>query len=481
MASHLDLQRPIADLVADVKAGKLTAKSLVQASLDRIAETRDYHAILEVNPRALTDAEEVDVRIKQGEKLPLGGIPFIAKDNFLTFDTHTTAASNILKPYQAIYEGQAIRRLKEAGAILVAKANLDAFAHGSSTENSDFGPTKNPVDPTRVPGGSSGGSAAAVALGQACFATGSDTGSSIRLPASFCGVVGMMPSYGLVSRSGVVAMGSSFDTIGTLTNHVADTALIMDIQAGRDPLDSTTVERQLSYVLPAKAKSLKGVKAAVIKEYMAEGIDPGVKEVITQAVQDLKSAGAEIHEISIPLLEKALGAYYILVPAEVSSNLARHDGIRYGHSSTQAKSLEDTYVLSRQEGFGAEAKRRIMIGTYVLSSGYYDAYYKRAQKVRTLLINEFKKAFEQYDVLLGPVAPNPAFKIGEKASDPIQMYLADICTVAVNLAGSCGISVPAGDVDGLPVGLQIIGPQGGEVSTLEIAQAYEQLFANKVK
>jgi aspartyl-tRNA(Asn)/glutamyl-tRNA(Gln) amidotransferase subunit A len=469
-----NLKRPITELVADVQAGLISAIDLTQASLDRIAATTAYNAILEVNPKALELAKAVDARLAAGEDLPLAGIPFIAKDNYLTFDTHTTAASNILKPYEAIYEGQVIRRLKAAGAVLVAKANLDAFAHGSSTENSDFGPTKNPVDPTRVPGGSSGGSAAAVALGQACFALGTDTGSSVRLPASFCGVVGMMPSYGLVSRSGVVAMGSSFDTMGVLTNHVADVGYIFNITAGKDPLDSTTVERADSYVLPQHPKSLKGVQAAVIKEYMAEGIDPNVKTVIETAVDELRAAGAEIHEISIPLLKKALGAYYILVPAEVSSNLARHDGIRYGYSSPDATNLEETYVLSRQQGFGAEAKRRIMIGTYVLSSGYYDAYYKRAQKVRTLLINEFKQAFQKYDVLLGPVAPTPAFKIGEKAADPVQMYLADICTVAVNLAGACGISVPAGDVDGLPVGLQIIGPQAGEVKTLEIAQAYEQ-------
>ena len=473
--SVIDLRQPIADIVADVMAGRVTAVQLAQASLDRIAATSDYNAVLEVNPRALELAQAVDQRIAAGEKLPLAGIPFIAKDNFLTFDTHTTAASNILRPYEAIYEGAVIQRLKAAGAVLVAKANLDAFAHGSSTENSDFGPTKNPVDPSRVPGGSSGGSAAAVALGQACFATGSDTGSSVRLPASFCGVVGMMPSYGLVSRSGVVAMGSSFDTIGALVNHVSDMGFILDIIAGKDPLDATTVDRAPSYLLPSQPQPLKGTKMAVIKEYMADGIDPGVKSVIEHSIDELKSAGAQISEISIPLLQKALGAYYILVPAEVSSNLARHDGIRYGYSSPEATNLEETYLLSRQHGFGAEAKRRIMIGTYVLSSGYYDAYYKRAQKVRTLIINEFKKAFQEYDALLGPVAPMPAFKIGEKNDDPIQMYLADICTVAVNLSGSCGISVPAGDVDGLPVGLQIIGPQGGEVRTLEIAQSFEQL------
>jgi aspartyl-tRNA(Asn)/glutamyl-tRNA(Gln) amidotransferase subunit A len=479
VALTIDLKRPITDIVADVQAGKLTSVALVRASLERIDATQEYHTILELNPGAIIEAEAVDKLIAAGAELPLAGIPFIAKDNFLTFGTHTTAASHILEPYEAIYEGAAIQRLKAAGAVLVAKANLDAFAHGSSTENSDFGPTKNPIDPTRVPGGSSGGSAAAVALGQACFATGSDTGSSIRLPASFCGVVGMMPSYGLVSRNGVVAMGSSFDTIGALVNHVSDMALVLDVMAGPDPLDATTVARAPSYRLPARPQPLAGAKLALIKEYMGAGIDPGVRKVITAAVEQLRAAGAEIGEVSIPLLEKALGAYYILVPAEVSSNLARHDGIKFGYSSPHATSLEETYFLSRQEGFGAEAKRRIMIGTYVLSSGYYDAYYKRAQKVRTLLINEFKSAFERYDALLGPVAPTPPFKLGERSHDPVQMYLADICTVAVNLAGSCGISLPAGQVEGLPVGLQIIGPSRGEVKTLKVAQAAEALLAQE--
>jgi len=477
----IDLRRPIADLVAEVKSGKLTAVELAQASLDRIEATKDFHAVLEVSPIAIADAQAVDARVKAGEDLPLAGIPFIAKDNYLTLGTHTTAASNILANFKAPYEGQAIRRLKAAGAVMVAKANLDAFAHGSSTENSDFGPTKNPHDPTRVPGGSSGGSAAAVALGQACFATGSDTGSSIRLPASFCGVVGMMPSYGLVSRNGIIAMGSSFDTIGAMTNNVSDMGLIMDIIAGKDPDDATTVERDPSYRLSATAPSLKGKKIGLIKEYLAEGIDPRVKKTILETAEMLKAAGAEIEEISIPLVDLALAAYYILVPAEVSSNLARYDGVRFGHSSKAAANLEETYRLSRDEGFGAEAKRRILIGTYVLSSGYYDAYYKRAQKVRTLLIREFKKAFKTHDFLIGPNAPMPAFPIGEKAADPLQMYLADICTVAVNLVGSCGISVPAGMADGLPVGLQVIGPQHGEAGLLEAAQAAEAVIGDWTK
>ncbi|HUD11861.1 MAG TPA: Asp-tRNA(Asn)/Glu-tRNA(Gln) amidotransferase subunit GatA [Candidatus Saccharimonadia bacterium] len=474
----VDLKRPIPDLVADIKAGNLTAVQLVEASLARIEETKDYNAVLEVNPSAREQAKAVDEQIKSGVDLPLGGIPFIAKDNYLTIGTHTTAASHILEPFEAPYEGQVIQRLRSAGAVLVAKANLDAFAHGSSTENSDFGPAKNPVDKTRVPGGSSGGSAAAVALGQACFATGSDTGSSIRLPASFCGVVGMMPSYGLVSRNGVVAMGSSFDTMGALTNSVGDMSLILDLVAGPDPADSTTVEREPTYRLTHTPSNLKGLKIGLIKEYMTDETEALVKETIGRSAKTLADAGATIEEVSIPFLDLALAAYYVLVPAEVSSNLARYDGIRYGHTSNRAKTLEETYRFSREEGFGAEAKRRIMIGTYVLSSGYYDAYYKRAQKVRTLLIEEFKKAFAKYDLLIGPVAPAPAFKLGEKSKDPVKMYLADICTVAVNLVGSCGISVPAGQAGGLPVGLQIIGPQRGERKLLETAVVAERLLAD---
>lgn len=470
----LDLKRPIEDLAADVRAGRLSAVDLAKAALAKIKETDSFHTVLEVNPKALDEAAAIDKLVTEKKDLPLAGVPFIAKDNFLTFSTHTTAASHILEPYEAVYEGQAIKKLKAAGAVLVAKANLDAFAHGSSTENSDFGPTKNPVDPSRVPGGSSGGSAAAVALGQASFATGTDTGGSIRLPASFCGVVGMMPSYGLVSRNGVVAMGSSFDTIGAMTNSVADMARVLDVIAGLDPADSTTVEREDSYLL-SKPKSLSGRKFGLIKQYISDGIDPGVKARILAARDQLVAGGATVTEISLPAVDLALAAYYILVPAEVSSNLARYDGVRYGHTSKSATNLEETYRLSREEGFGAEAKRRIMIGTYVLSSGYYDAYYKRAQRVRTILINEFNKAFESCDFLIGPVAPTPAFKLGERAEDPLEMYLADICTAAAKLVGSSGISVPAGTVDGLPVGLQILGPQRGEKDLLEVAQAFEAL------
>ncbi len=473
----IDLRRPIADIVADVHKGKLSAVELVTASLAAIEKAADYHAVLEVSEAALARAKDIDAGDKKGR---LAGIPFIAKDNFLTHSTHTTASSNILKSFKAPYQATVIEKLEAEGAIMVAKANLDAFAHGTSTENSDFGPTKNPVDKTRVPGGSSGGSAAAVALGLACFATGTDTGSSIRIPASFCGVVGMMPSYGLISRYGVVAMGSSFDTMGALTNHTVDMSLLIDIMAGKDPRDATTVERAKSYVDQLDT-NLKGKKVGLVKEYLAEGTDPGVKKVILEAVDKMRAAGAEIIEVSLPTAaELALACYYVLVPAEISSNLARYDGIRYGHSSAKATTLQDTYLLSRSEGFGAEAKRRILIGTYVLSSGYYDAYYKQAQKVRTLLIGEFQEMFKQVDFLIGPNAPMPAFKIGERTQDPLQMYLADICTVAVNLVGSTAMSVPAGETEGLPVGLQIIAPQRGERELLGAAQAVEDLLGAAV-
>jgi aspartyl-tRNA(Asn)/glutamyl-tRNA(Gln) amidotransferase subunit A len=471
----VDLKRPIAELVADVLAGQLTAIQLTATSLEQIAATQQYHAILELNPNAMRDAENVDARVAAGETLPLAGIPFIAKDNFLTASTHTTAASNILKPFIAPYEGPAILRLKAAGAVLVAKANMDAFGHGGSTENSDFGPTKNAHDATRVPGGSSGGSTTAVSLGQACFAVGTDTGGSIRQPSSLSGVVGLKVTYGLVPRSGVVAMASSTDTIGPITNCVADAGVVLDVLAGKDASDSTSIDRDTkSYSAPAA--SIKGLKIGLIKEYLIQGLDPDVKAKLLSFVEQLKAQGALIEEVSIPATIRALAAYYILVPAEISSNLARYDGVRFGHSSTKATNLEETYRLSRDEGFGAEAKRRILIGTYVLSSGYYDAYYKRAQKVRTKLIDEFTQAFKKFDFLIGPTAPTPAFPLGSKSGDPLAMYLEDVMTVAVSLVGSPALVVPIAVVQKkLPIGLQIIGPQRSERALLQTGMAIETL------
>jgi aspartyl-tRNA(Asn)/glutamyl-tRNA(Gln) amidotransferase subunit A len=461
----------IADIARDVQGGKLKAVDMVKKSLALVEENKEFDAIIStLEDRALQRAAEID----KSPKGRLAGVPFIAKDNFLTLGGKTTAASNILKPYEAVYQSTAIERLEAEGAICVAKANLDAFAHGSSTENSDFFTTKNPHDKTRVPGGSSGGSAAAVVLGLAPFALGTDTGGSIRLPASFSGAVGLKPTYGLVSRSGVVAMASSTDVIGPLTNSAADAALVLDVMSGKDELDGTTIERDTKSYTDLD-EGLTGKKIGIVKEYFDEGLDDDVKKVIDEAIEKLKKAGAEVSEVSLPSLPLALAVYYIVCPAEVSSNLARYDGQRYGFSAAGAKTLEESYELSREQGFGAEAKRRIMIGTYVLSSGYYDAYYKKAQTVRTKIINEFAAAFDKFDLLVGPTSPTTAFKIGAKSGDPLQMYLTDIMTVAANISGNPAISVPAGSASGLPVGLQIIAPQRADRQLLAAAKAFEEL------
>ena len=471
---------PIADIAAKVRSGELKAIDLVEKSLAAIAEAEEYKAIIATTAdRAREWAKAVDAGDNKGR---LAGVPFIAKDNFLVYGADTTAASNILRGFNAPYQSTAIERLEAEGAICVAKANLDAFAHGSSTENSDFFTTLNPHDKTRVPGGSSGGSAAAVMLGLVPFALGTDTGGSIRLPASFTGTVGYKPTYGLVSRNGVVAMASSTDVIGPLALRVEDAALVLDIMAGKDELDSTTIDRDAAGYMVALS-SLKGKKIGVIKEYMGDGLQSGVREQIERVIDTIKQAGAEVREISLPSLPLALAVYYIICPAEVSSNLGRYDGQRYGYSHPEANNLDESYNGTREHGFGKEAKRRIMIGTYVLSSGYYDAYYKKAQTVRTKLINEFADAFERVDFLLGPTAPMTAFKIGEHASEPLQMYLTDIMTVAANLTGVPAISIPCG-VDksanaraALPVGLQLIAPQRADRELLAMAADAEGLLA----
>jgi aspartyl-tRNA(Asn)/glutamyl-tRNA(Gln) amidotransferase subunit A len=401
-------------------------------------------------------------------------VPFIAKDNLLAFGAETTAASNMLKGFKAPYQSTVIDKLEAEGAICVAKANLDAFAHGSSTENSDFFTTKNPHDKVRVPGGSSGGSAAAVMLDMAPFALGTDTGGSIRLPASFCGAVGYKPTYGLVSRSGVVAMASSLDVVGPITRTVGDAALVLDIISGRDSLDSTTIERD--HVPYTEDADLHNPVIGIVKEYFAEGIDVNVKNTIKASIAKLKKEGYTLKEVSLPSLPLALACYYVLCPAEISSNLSRYDGQRYGYSHTQAENLDQSYEQSRSIGFGNEAKRRIMLGTYVLSSGYYHAYYKQAQTVRTKLINEFVTAYSSVDFLLGPTAPVTAFKIGENLNDPLAMYLTDIMTVAANLVGVPAISIPAGMVHNLPVGLQIMAPQNADRKLITISKQIERIL-----
>ncbi len=467
----------IVAIAEGVQSCKLSAVEQVEEAFKRLEANEDFKTtISDTRERALKRAREVDARVTKGESVGrLAGVPFIAKDNFLTFGGKTTAASNILEPFKAPYQATAIDKLEAEDAVCIAKANLDAFAHGSSTENSDFFTTKNPHDKKRVPGGSSGGSAAAVALDIVPFALGTDTGGSIRQPASFSGVVGLKPTYGLVSRSGVVAMASSTDTIGCLTSSVEDAAVVLDVMSGQDPLDSTTIERDHEpyIVLPP---GLKGKKVGVIKQCFGDGVEAGVEKQVKAAIEAVKKAGADVSEISIPSLPLALACYYIICPAEVSSNLSRYDGQRYGFSEKEAANLDDSYELSRSQGFGREAKRRIMIGTYVLSSGYYDAYYKKAQIVRTKLINEFNRAFEQVDFLVSPTAPTTAFEIGTKTDDPLQMYLNDIMTVSANLTGVPGLSLPVGMSDGLPVGLQLLAPQQHDRELLGLAYELEQVL-----
>ncbi len=474
------MSKSILALLDDLAAGRVTAVQLAEEALSRLEEKQATYnvALSTARERALERAKAIDEA--RGAGTPLGrlaGIPFIAKDNFLTFGTTTTAAAKILEGFEAPYQSTAIERLEAEGAIMIAKANLDAFAHGSSTENSYFGPTKNAVDPTRVPGGSSGGSATAVALDIVPFALGSDTGGSIRQPASLSGVYGMKPTYGLVSRYGVVAMASSTDTIGAFTHTAEDLALVMDIMAGKDERDSTTLPNLPKSLLLSDNKPAK-LKIGLVKEYMTDAVQPEVKKAVAQRVEELRALGHDVEEVSLPSVNLALAIYYIVVPAEVSSNLSRYDGIKYGLSAEQAQTLDEVYGLTRDQGFMAENKRRILIGTYVLSSGYYDAYYRKAQTARTMLINEFNKTFEQYDMLIGPVSPTTAFKLGENTDDPLKMYLADIMTVAASLAGLPALSVPSGeDAKGLPIGLQLIGKQKDDGLLFAVASQLEKEVA----
>ncbi len=468
----------IADLVEQVQGRQVTAVANVQRALQTIDAKQEFQAIIaKTTERALERAEMIDRQIARGEHPGrLAGVPFIAKDNFLAFGAETTAASNILRGFDAPYQATATERLEAEGAICVAKANLDAFAHGSSTENSDFFTTRNPHDKTRVPGGSSGGSAAAVMLDMAPFALGTDTGGSIRLPASFCGAVGLKPTYGLVSRSGVVAMASSTDVVGPITRTVEDAALVLDVMSGTDPLDSTTIPKDDNGYL-APPSELKGKTVGVVSEYMTDGLDPGVKQQIQRAINKLKAAGAKVVDVSLPSLPLSLAVYYIVAPAEISSNLSRYDGQRFGYSDPTVINLDESYIQSRSRGFGKEAKRRIMIGTYVLSSGYYDAYYNKAQTVRTKIIEEFNNVFKTVNFLVGPTAPTTAFKIGENVADPLKMYLADVMTVGPSLAGLPAIVIPAGSSDHLPVGLQIIAAQRNDRQLLGFAAAAEKVVA----
>jgi len=463
----------IRTLVARVNNGQTTARALVEESLQKARKAEEYHALLSLTEeRALARADEIDARIKGGEQVGLlAGIPFVVKDNFLAFGAPTTAASKMLENFEAPIQATVVEKLEQAGAICIGKSNLDAFAHGGSTENSAFGVTHNAIDKTKVAGGSSGGSAVVTALDIVPFALGSDTGGSIRQPASFNGVFGMKPTYGMSSRYGVVAMASSTDVMGCFAKSADDVALIEGVMAGQDAKDMTTLPDYFSPLARVPA----GLKVGLVKEAMTDDVDPEVRRATEQYAEKLRAAGHTVDEVSLPSVKHSLAIYYIVVPAEVSSNLARYDGIRFGHRAEGVKTLSELYGRSRDEGFVTENKRRIMIGSYVLSSGYFDAYYQQAQKARTVLINEFNNLFSQYDLLLMPTAPTPAFGIGENTADPVKMYLSDVMTVPMSLAGLPAISAPAGvSESGLPIGVQLVGPMKADALVIATAGQMEQ-------
>lgn len=468
---------PITKLRSALDKKEFSSLELTNAYLARIEKAQNLNAFITVCPdEARTMATEADKRISKGERASLLGIPIAIKDVILTKDIKSTCASKILHNFNPPYDATVISKLKEKGIVIPGKTNMDEFAMGSSTENSHFGPVRNPWNLECVPGGSSGGSAAAVAARLSPASLGTDTGGSIRQPASLCNIVGVKPTYGRVSRYGVIAFASSLDQVGAFANSVEDCALVTEAISGHDPLDSTSVDTKTSDITSQIGKDIRGVKLGVPKEYFIEGLSAEVKSTISAAIEKLTGLGAEIVEISLPHTSAAVAVYYIIAPAEASSNLARYDGIRYGYRAEKPKGLQDLYCRSRSEGFGDEVKRRIMIGTYVLSSGYFDAYYLRAQKVRTLIKKDFSDAFEKHcDAIICPTSPTTAFKIGDKASDPLAMYLSDVFTIPVNLAGLPGMSLPCGfDSSGLPVGLQIIGKPWDEALLFRVGHAYEQ-------
>jgi aspartyl-tRNA(Asn)/glutamyl-tRNA(Gln) amidotransferase subunit A len=456
---------------------ELSSTELTQAILRRIDDTDDkIHAYITVcRESALEQAKEADVRLIQGtSKEPFLGVPIAIKDNFLTHGVRTTCASKILGNFVPPYDSTVVARLRSAGSVFSGKTNLDEFAMGSSTENSAFFPTRNPWSMERVPGGSSGGSAAAVAADQCLAALGTDTGGSIRQPAAYCGIVGLKPTYGRVSRYGIVAFASSMDQVGPLTKNVRDCALMLEAIAGYDAADSTSANLAVPRYTAALTGNIKGLRVGVPREYFVAGMQPEVEQAVRTAIRLLEKSGARIEELSLAHTEYAVAAYYIVATAEASSNLARYDGMRFGHRA-RANDLTETYMKTREEGFGAEVKRRIMLGTYALSAGYYDAYYLKAQQVRSLIKKDFDQAFEVCDVIITPTAPTTAFRIGEKTEDPLQMYLSDIYTISINLAGLPALSLPCGfDSDALPIGMQIIGKPFDETTVLRLAYAYEQ-------
>lgn len=470
----------VTELVGRLQRREVSAREVTQACLDAIVQ-RDpvLHAFLHLDAEsALAQADAADAELQRGGASagrPLLGVPLALKDVIAEHGQPLSCGSRILHGFVAPYDATVTRRLREAGAVLLGRLNMDEFAMGSSTENSAFGPTRNPWDPSRIPGGSSGGSAAAVAADECLAALGSDTGGSVRQPAALCGVVGCKPTYGRVSRYGLVAYASSLDQIGPVTKCVADSARLLEVIAGYDPKDSTSIPQEVPRYRDELGRDIAGLKVGIPREYFVEGLDPEVKSAVEAALKQLASLGVEVKEVSLPHTRHALAAYYLIAPAEASANLARFDGVRYG-ARVDGPDPIAMYARTRGRGFGTEVKRRIILGTYALSSGYYDAYYLRAQKVRTLIRQDFLEAFKQVDALATPTTPTPAFRIGEKSSDPLHMYLSDIFTISCNLAGICGISLPCGfsNAPKLPIGLQLLGPPLGEGTLLRLAHAYEQ-------
>jgi aspartyl-tRNA(Asn)/glutamyl-tRNA(Gln) amidotransferase subunit A len=461
-----------------LRAGDLTSVELTEAVFERIAASdRRIHAYLTLDrDAALDQARRADARLRANDHDPslLLGIPLALKDNFLTQGLRTTCASKILADFIPPFDATTVQKLRAGGAVIVGKTNLDEFAMGSSVENSAYFPTRNPWNLERIPGGSSGGSAAAVAADQCIAALGTDTGGSIRQPAACCGIVGLKPTYGRVSRYGIIAFASSMDQVGPMTKDVRDSALLLEAVAGHDPADSTSVARAVPRYSEALTREIKGLRVGIPKQYFVAGMQAEVEQAVRLAIRELEKNGAVIEEISLPHTEYAVAVYYIVATAEASSNLARYDGMRYGYRAA-ARDLTETYRISRDEGFGAEVKRRIMLGTYALSAGYYDAYYLKAQRVRTLIKRDFDQAFGRCDAIVTPTAPTTAFKFGEKTQNPLQMYLSDIYTISINLAGVPALSLPCGfDQDGMPIGMQIIGKRFDEAVILRLAHCYEQ-------
>ena len=469
------IEKTVAELSVALASGDISSVELTQTYLDRIAELNtELNAFITVcDESALDQARAADAARANGEAGALLGIPMAHKDIFCTQGISTTCGSRMLQNFVSPYDATVVERFKAAGAVTLGKTNMDEFAMGSSNENSFFGPVRNPWDTTRVPGGSSGGSAAAVAAGLCAMATGTDTGGSIRQPASFCGITGFKPSYGRVSRWGMIAFASSLDQAGTLCQSAEDAALMMNVMAGLDSKDSTSIDRDVEDYTATLDDSLDGLKIGIPRQHFAQGLNAEVEQAIRDALKEYEKLGASIREIDLPNNHLSVSAYYVVAPAEASANLSRYDGVRYGYRCENPLDLEDMYKRSRSEGFGDEVKRRIMVGTYALSAGYYDAYYRKAQKIRRLIKNDFDAAFEEVDIIVGPTSPHTAFELGAK-SDPVAMYLEDIYTIAVNLAGLPAISIPGGMVNGLPIGMHLVGSDFAEARVLNIAHQFQQ-------